>query len=118
MSLLARFKNKLLISIAFGALVFLGLLLELGRFDNWTAAPKTSRRPPRPLRPRTPDDCSHCRDAAAARPAAIAPTVVPYAQRKSSRGRKKTINTHGQACPNPDCVYYRITDAAIHALVG
>ncbi|MGQ0602238.1 MAG: helix-turn-helix domain-containing protein [Anaerolineales bacterium] len=34
--------------------MFLGLLAELGRFDNWTAAPKTSRHPPHPRRPRTP----------------------------------------------------------------
>ena len=44
--------------------------------------------------------------------------MVPYAQRKSRRGRKRTVNTHGQACPNPDCEYHRITDAAVHALVG
>jgi hypothetical protein len=99
-------------------LVFLGLLAELGRFDNWAVAPKTSRRPQRPLRPRTPDDCPTCRAAAAAQPAAITPTVVPYLQRKSSRGRKKTIDTRGQACANPECDYHAITDPAIHALVG
>jgi IS1 family transposase/transposase-like protein len=99
-------------------LVFLGFLVEVGRFDNCAAAPETFRRRPRPLRPRSPDDCRHCRDAAVAQPAPIVRTVVPYAQRKSPRGRKKTINSRGQACPNPDCDYYRITEAAIHALVG
>ncbi len=44
--------------------------------------------------------------------------VVPYAHRKSPRGRKKSVDTRGQACPNPDCVYRAITDPAIHALVG
>jgi len=43
---------------------------------------------------------------------------VPYAQRQSRRGRKKTVDTNGQACPNPDCDYYRIIDPAVHALVG
>lgn len=99
-------------------LVFLGLLAELGRFDNWAVVPKASQRPPRLLRPRTPDDCPNCRAAAAAQPAAITPTVVPYIQRKSSRGRKKTIDTRGQACPNPECDYHAITDPVIHALVG
>src|SRR3990172_12723724 len=51
-------------------------------------------------------------------PAATVRSVVPYAQRKSRRGREKTVDTHGQACPNPDCDYHRITDSAVHALVG
>jgi IS1 family transposase len=44
--------------------------------------------------------------------------VVPYAQRKSSRGRKKHIDACGQACPNSNCDYRQITDPAVHALVG
>jgi len=44
--------------------------------------------------------------------------VVPYAQRKSSRGRKKNIDTRGQVCPNPDCDYHNNPDPAVHALVG
>jgi transposase-like protein len=28
------------------------------------------------------------------------------------------VNTEGFACPNPQCVYCRITDAQVHALVG
>jgi hypothetical protein len=46
--------------------------------------------------------------------------VVPYSQLKSRRGplREKTIDTHGHACPNLNCDYHRITDSAIHALVG
>ncbi len=44
--------------------------------------------------------------------------MVPYAQRKSRRGRTKTIDTHGQACPNPDCDYCGVIDPALHALVG
>lgn len=44
--------------------------------------------------------------------------MVSYAQRKSRRGRKKTIDTRGQACPNPNCHYRGITDPAVHALVG
>lgn len=44
--------------------------------------------------------------------------VLPYAQRKSPRGRKKQIDTRGRACPQPDCDYREITDPAVHALVG
>lgn len=97
---------------------FLGLVLELGRCDSRVPSPRASQRRPRPLQSRTPDDCSHCRDAAAT--PATAPTwvVVPYVQRKSPRGRKKHIDTRGQACPNPDCEYRHITDPAVHALVG
>lgn len=98
--------------------LFLGLLLELGRFNDCPASSRTSRQGPRLLRPRTPNDCSQCRDAAAIPLAAPARTVVPYAQKKSPRGRKKTVDTRGQACPNPDCDYREITDPAVHALVG
>jgi hypothetical protein len=32
--------------------------------------------------------------------------VIPYAQLKSSRGRKKRIDTAGYACPYLDCGYF------------
>lgn len=38
----------------------LGLLVELARFDHPSAALKASRRGPRPLRPRIPNDCQFC----------------------------------------------------------
>ncbi len=98
--------------------LFLGLLFELGRSSDCSAPPKASRHGPRLLHLRTPKDCLHCRDAAATPLGAPARVVVPYAQRKSRRGRKKTIDTRGQACPNPDCDYRDITDPAVHALVG
>ena len=75
---------------------------------------------PRPLKPRTPDDCPVCR-----RPH---PTplwsnprqagVLLWRERKSPRGRPKTIRTAGYACPNPDCHYHGNTDSTFHALVG
>lgn len=98
--------------------LFLGLLLELAHFDDWSASPKASRHSPRFLHPRTPNDFAHCRAAAATPPTAPARVVVPYAQRKSPRGRKKHIDTRSPACPNPDCDYRNITDPAVHALVG
>src|SRR5262249_35738921 len=44
--------------------------------------------------------------------------VTPWCEVKSRRGAPKHIDTHGFACPNRTCAYYRITDAQVHALVG
>ena len=65
---------------------------------------------PRPLKPRTPDDCPACRvtPQPGLPPASTPPK--PYSQVKSPRGRLKRIATAGYACPNPDCRYYGITD--------
>ncbi len=39
-------------------LLFFALLLQLGHFPDWRPTPPpTQHRSPRPLRPRTPDDC-------------------------------------------------------------
>ncbi len=99
-------------------LFFLTQLRELGRFARWTPAAKTGRRHPRPLRPRTPNDCLQCRGAVSNPTTPAARTVIPYSQQKSPRGRKKALGTQGYACPNPDCLYFQVTDASLHALVG
>lgn len=44
--------------------------------------------------------------------------VRPWREQKSRRGAKKRIDTQGLACLNPDCAYYGVTDAQVHALVG
>ena len=74
----------------------------------------------RVLKPRTPDDCPACRRRSVRPPAAPAPppTVRPWREHKSRRGAPRRIPTDGFACPNRACLYYRITDAQIHALVG
>ena len=72
------------------------------------------------LKPRTPDDCPACR-LLAATPAATArprPLLRPWRELKNRRGARKRIDTQGLACPNRTCLYYLITDAQIHALVG
>jgi IS1 family transposase len=43
---------------------------------------------------------------------------VPWVERKSKRGRKKSVDTAGFACPHSGCHYFGITDPLIHALVG
>ncbi|MDQ5852037.1 MAG: hypothetical protein M3380_08200, partial [Chloroflexota bacterium] len=72
------------------------------------------------LKPRTPDACPACRrqPVRPARAPAPPPAVRPWSELKSPRGRPKRSATDGFACPNPACPYYRITDAAVHALVG
>src|SRR5262245_15131643 len=72
------------------------------------------------LTPRTPHDCPACCQQLTV-PAATTPTlptVTPWCDRKSPRGAPKRITTQGFACPNRTCLYYQITEAHIHALVG
>ena len=103
-------------------LVVIGLILLL--WAKWhRPSPATPRAhsnaklTPRPLTPRPPDDCPACRGSQPiCSPSSTAPK--PYTQVKSPRGRKKRIATAGYACPNPNCLYYGITDDQIHALVG
>ena len=72
------------------------------------------------LKPRTPDDCPACRHCVTRplSPPAPPPSVRPWRELKSRRGAPKRIVTDGFACPNHGCAYYRVTDAAVHALVG
>ena len=72
------------------------------------------------LKPRCPDDCPTCR--LASTPSAVVEPVPlpvrPWREVKSRRGAPKRIPTDGFACPNPQCLYFGITDAQFHALVG
>jgi hypothetical protein len=72
------------------------------------------------LKPRRPDDCPICHQQAATTSGNTPPrtSVRPWRERKSRRGAIGRIATHGFACPNRTCDYYRITDAHLHALVG
>ena len=74
--------------------------------------------PPRPLRPRTPDDCAECVRACAPSMSPDGRLVRPWREVKSSRGRPKRINTKGYACDNEQCAYCGFSDATIYALVG
>jgi IS1 family transposase len=104
---------------------FLLFLARLGRLD-WLHLRPSSRGGAkrstlhRLLKPRSPDDCPACRLASPASSAG-GPTPVPvrpWSEVKSRRGAPKRIDTQGFACPNQQCVYFGITDAHIHALVG
>jgi transposase-like protein len=72
------------------------------------------------LKPRTPDDCPVCRHTSTASLGAgpVPAPIRPWSEVKSRRGAPKRIDTQGFACPNQQCLYFGITDAHRHALVG
>jgi hypothetical protein len=72
------------------------------------------------LKPRCPDDCPACRLASTPSSGGepVPAPVRPWCEIKSRRGAPKRVNTEGYACPNHQCLYFGITDAHIHALVG
>src|SRR5438270_9571276 len=84
------------------------------------AAAKLRTTIQRLLKPRSPRDCPACRLASTlssvVEPAPL--PVRPWREMKSRRGAPKRVNTEGFACPNRKCLYFGITDASIHALVG
>src|SRR5215470_11291463 len=98
-------------------------LARLGRlrwlFLQHSHSQAGGRRPMvhRLLKPRTALDCPFCRLASPNVQPASAP-LRPWREVKSRRGAPKRVNTEGFACPNQQCVYFGITDAQIHALVG
>src|SRR5512142_726200 len=101
-------------------------LALLWRHDWLPLQPCASRggakrsRLPRLLKPRCSEDCPACRRGSPASSSAEpSPAPVrPWCEVKSRRGAPKRIDTAGFACPNPQCLYFGITDAHVHALVG
>ena len=72
------------------------------------------------LKPRTPHDCPACRLSSPISPG-VGPSplsIRPWREVKSHRGAPKRIDTQGFACPHCECLYFGITDAHLHALVG
>jgi transposase-like protein len=79
---------------------------------------KPKRRPPRKLKPRSPQDYPDCQSGVKLAVLKPKTDVIPYAQRKSTRGRTKQLETQGHACPNPKCDYFGVSDHLLHAVVG
>jgi hypothetical protein len=79
---------------------------------------RAKRGPPRRWQPKSPKDCPACQAGVSLSLPRIRRNVRPWSQVKSTRGRKKQIQTQGFACPNVQCAYFGIRDAALHALVG
>jgi hypothetical protein len=110
----------LLVSFLILFLARLGRLCWLSLQPSHSQAARRRTLVHRLLKPRCPDDCPACRLASTPSSGgepAPAP-VRPWCEVKSRRGAPKRVNTQGYACPNQKCLYFGITDAQIHALVG
>jgi len=91
--------------------------LYKGKVKRWLKRAKDHL--PRHWRPKSPDDCPLCQTEAQTEPSVEAPEPPdPYPTRKSPRGRKKQLDTNGFACPNEACIYFGVTDASRHAIIG
>ena len=105
-----------------GVLVLGGLwLVSLSHGRHRQPSDRRAAPLERLLKPRPPDDCPVGRQPparAAGITAAPPPPVRPWREVRSPRGAPKRIVTDGFACPNSACAYFRIPDAAVHALVG
>ncbi len=88
------------------------------RDDEQRSVGALTRRQPRQRHPHSPRECPVCRAAHGACEDHAQRVVAAWAKQKSKRGRPKRLQTDGYCCPNPDCPYYQVTDARLHALVG
>jgi transposase-like protein len=72
------------------------------------------------LQPKSPADCPACVAGVGLRTVNAMPTArpVPWSMVKGRGGRKKRVETEGQACDNGECAYHDIREADVHALVG
>ncbi len=100
------------------ALLFLSKTRRCWRRVGQGRLPCVPRRC-RHWRPRTPDDCAHCRQEGTLSPRALqTPGVRPWREGRSRRGAPRRILTEGYACHTPGCPYAGITDSQVHALVA
>jgi hypothetical protein len=106
----------LLFAILLTWLVRLWWHIHRRRIKSWWQ--RTKDRLPRHWKPKSPDDCPHCRAGIHLHRPAKSADIEPWSNRKSRRGAKKQIHTDGLACLNPNCTYFGVRDAGIHALVG
>src|SRR5262249_2521410 len=72
------------------------------------------------LRPRSPPVCPAGGQPAATptHAASTCPPIIPYSERTNRRGPANRPVTEGLACANSKCIYYSVTDAQIHEVVG
>jgi hypothetical protein len=106
-------------SLLFLLLVTLGWLLwqQLHQqlLQKWESLKRTVKKRRR-WKAKMPQDCPACKSGITLAIRPIRRDVKPWRDCKSRRGRKKGIPTHGHACPNPDCLYFGVTDEQVHAL--
>lgn len=95
----------------------LASLLAPSSAITFTSREETYSGPPSSQAPHA-LDCPACRLPCTHSSVAGPAPVRPWCETKSRRGAPKRIHTQGFACPNPQCPYFGITEAHIHALVG
>jgi hypothetical protein len=97
-------------------------ILRSIRYDFWQRSPLPEKKvkTPKPLKPKTPDDCAICREKKGSPPKEAQTCLLPrpWNEVRNRRGRKKSISTQGYACNNRKCVYFHEMEESIHALVG
>jgi hypothetical protein len=105
--------NLLVMVLVFG---FMLLWSELERKPGVQAAAKG----PRPFKPKMGADGPLCQGewGALVNERRVPNLARPWREGRSRCERKKESGTDGYACDNGDCLYYGITDPAIHALVA
>jgi len=70
-------------------------------------------------RPSDPSRCDCCRvEAPRSQLPVLALPTPTWSSQRSKRGRKKTVDSSGHFCTNPECQYHENTDAQTHALAS
>jgi transposase-like protein len=108
--------ERLIIMLLGVALLQAWWKLYRGKVKRWWK--RTKDRMPRHWQPKSPADCPRCQGGEENEEVVLPVETRPYAERKSQRGRKKQLDTHGWACPNEGCDLFGETDGQRHALVG
>jgi hypothetical protein len=88
------------------------------RIRRWLQDHFRQRRGPRMLKPKSPHDCPLCNRDICFLPRRLKLEVIPWSERKSRRGRPKTVDNSGHACHNLLCDYFAVANPEIHALVS
>jgi len=79
---------------------------------------KKQERLPRQWHPKSEEACAECQHGVEVRVVRPKQAVKAWHDQKQKRGKPKQLTTAGFACPCRECVYFGITDATVHALVG
>ena len=109
------------ILILLGILISIWPILRTIRFGfGQKSLEEKKAKTPKPLKPKTPEDCAMCRAEKVSPPKGSQPRQQPrpWSEVRHRRGRKKSISTQGYACNNRKCAYFRVMDERVHALVG
>ena len=94
-------------------LYLLYLLYQQHRFRLRRLLQRSKDRLPRTWKPKSARDCACCQTGITLVPLPDPNTVVPWSEYKSTRGRKKTLDTSGYACPHSGCdLYWLLSSSA------